>query len=97
MIVGSNGQDMVMPQEDWVTDGHVAQLRQLRARCPVACIPLTPSHCRLFRRWCQARAHWRTEWRSVMFSDENRLRFGAINGRMLVRRRPVECMQPNCL
>ena len=30
---------------------------QLRARRPVACIPLTPSHCRLRLQWCQARAH----------------------------------------
>ncbi|GBO37089.1 hypothetical protein AVEN_176224-1 [Araneus ventricosus] len=40
---------------------------QLRARRPVACIPPTPNHCRLRREWCQARAHWRTEWRSVVF------------------------------
>ncbi|GBM00436.1 hypothetical protein AVEN_179241-1 [Araneus ventricosus] len=30
---------------------------QLRARRPIACIPLTPNHCRLRREWCQARAH----------------------------------------
>ncbi|GFX41912.1 transposable element Tc1 transposase [Trichonephila clavipes] len=41
-------------------------------RAAVASIPLTPRHCRLRGQWCQARAHWRTEWRSVVFSDESR-------------------------
>ncbi|GFS84363.1 uncharacterized protein TNCV_4605751 [Trichonephila clavipes] len=45
---------------------------QLRSRCPVACILLTPSHSRLRCQWCQARAHRRMEWRSVVFSDESR-------------------------
>ncbi|GBO14120.1 hypothetical protein AVEN_217427-1 [Araneus ventricosus] len=70
---------------------------KLRARRPVACIPLTPNHCSLQREWCQARAHWRTEWRSVVFSDESRFCFGASDGRVLVRRRPGECLQPTCL
>ncbi|GBO19986.1 Transposable element Tc1 transposase, partial [Araneus ventricosus] len=70
---------------------------QLRARRPVAGIPLTPKHCRLRLAWCQARAHWRTEWRSVVFSDESRFCLGANDGRVLVRRRPGECLQPTCL
>ena len=70
---------------------------QLRARCPVACIPLTPSHCRLRLQWCQTRAHWRTEWRSVVFSDESRFCLCASDSRVLVRRRPGERLQPNCL
>lgn len=70
---------------------------QLRARRPVACIPLTTSHRRLRLQWCQARAHWRTEWRSVVFSDESRFCLGASDGRVLVRRRPGERLQPNCL
>ncbi|GBM97398.1 hypothetical protein AVEN_822-1 [Araneus ventricosus] len=69
---------------------------QLRARLSVACIPLTPNHCRLRREWCQARAHWRTEWRSVVFSDESRFCLGASDGRVLVRRRPGEHLQPTC-
>ncbi|GFS66485.1 transposable element Tc1 transposase [Trichonephila clavipes] len=40
--------------------------------CNVACIPLTPSHCHLRCQWCQAKAHWRAEWRSVVFADEIR-------------------------
>ncbi|GBN21252.1 hypothetical protein AVEN_205900-1 [Araneus ventricosus] len=70
---------------------------QLRARRPVACIPLTPRHCRLRRQWCQARAQWRAEWRSVMFSDEIRFCLGASDGRVLIRRRPGERLQPNCV
>ncbi|GBN26918.1 hypothetical protein AVEN_111680-1 [Araneus ventricosus] len=70
---------------------------QLRARRPVACIPLTPNHCRLRREWCRARAHWRTEWRSVEFSGERQFCLCASDGRVLVRRRPGEGMQPTCL
>ncbi|GBN73285.1 Transposable element Tc1 transposase [Araneus ventricosus] len=70
---------------------------QLQARCRVACIPLTPNHCRLRHEWCQARDLWRTEWRSVVFSDESRFCLGASDGRVLVRRRPGERLQPTCL
>ncbi|GFU56124.1 transposable element Tc1 transposase, partial [Trichonephila clavipes] len=45
---------------------------QFPARCHVARIPLTPSHYRLRRQWCQTTAHWKTEWRSVVFSDESK-------------------------
>ncbi|GFT15449.1 transposable element Tc1 transposase [Trichonephila clavipes] len=41
--------------------------------------------------------HWKTKWRSVVFSDESRLCFGASDGRVLVRRSPRERLQPNCL
>ncbi|GBM36206.1 hypothetical protein AVEN_97573-1 [Araneus ventricosus] len=55
---------------------------QLRARRPISCIPLTPNHCRLRREWCQARAHWRTEWGAVVFYDESRFCLGASDGRV---------------
>ncbi|GBO38397.1 hypothetical protein AVEN_224615-1 [Araneus ventricosus] len=47
--------------------------RQLRARRPVACIPLTPNHCRLRCERCQARAHWRTdpEFKGGVFQQDN--------------------------
>ena len=70
---------------------------QLRARCPVAFPPLTPNHRHLRLQWCQARAHWRAEWRSVVFSDESRFCLYASDGRMLVRRRPGERLEPSCL
>ncbi|GFW06283.1 uncharacterized protein TNCV_37571 [Trichonephila clavipes] len=70
---------------------------QLRARLPIACIPLTPSNCRLQQQWYQARAHWRMEWRFIEFSNENRFYFGASDGLVFARRRPGECLKPNCL
>ncbi|GFS92742.1 HTH_Tnp_Tc3_2 domain-containing protein [Trichonephila clavipes] len=36
------------------------------------------------------------EWRSVVFSVESRFCLGASDGRVLVRRRPGELLQPNC-
>ncbi|GFT03853.1 transposable element Tc1 transposase [Trichonephila clavipes] len=75
---------------NWLIQG------QLQAKRPVACIQLTPSNCCLRRQWCQARAHWRTEWRSVVFSDESRFCLGASDGGVLVRR-VGKCLQPNCL
>ncbi|GBN05641.1 hypothetical protein AVEN_115893-1 [Araneus ventricosus] len=59
---------------------------QLRTRRPVACIPLAPNHYHLRHEWCQARAHWKTEWRSVVFSDERRFCLCASDDRVLVRR-----------
>ncbi|GFX95617.1 transposable element Tcb2 transposase [Trichonephila clavipes] len=44
-----------------------------------------------------SRAHWRTEWRFAVFSDENRFCLGASDGSVLIRRRSRECLQPNCL
>ncbi|GBM75879.1 Transposable element Tcb2 transposase [Araneus ventricosus] len=70
---------------------------QLRARRPVACIPLTPNHCRLRREWCRARAHWRIKRRSVVLSDERQFCLCASDGRVLVRRRTCERLQPTCL
>ncbi|GFV78576.1 transposable element Tc1 transposase [Trichonephila clavipes] len=57
--------------------------RQLQARHPVACVPLTPSHCLLRRHWCQARACWRF----IVFSGESRLCLRTSDGHVLVRRR----------
>ncbi|GBO27414.1 hypothetical protein AVEN_15899-1 [Araneus ventricosus] len=76
---------------NWLLQG------QLRARRPVACISLTPNHYRLRHEWFQARAHRRTEWRSAVFSDESRFCLGASDGRVLVRRKPGERLQPTCL
>ncbi|GBN42152.1 Transposable element Tc1 transposase, partial [Araneus ventricosus] len=64
---------------------------------PPACIPLTPNHCRLRCEWSRARAHWRTEWRSVVFSDESRFCLCASDGRVVVKRRTGQRLQPTCL
>ncbi|GFT58616.1 transposable element Tc1 transposase [Trichonephila clavipes] len=69
---------------------------QIRTRPPVACLPLTPNHCRLRHQWCQARAPWRTERRSVVFSDESRFCLGASDSRVLIRR-PRKRFQSNSL
>ncbi|GFT29186.1 transposable element Tc1 transposase [Trichonephila clavipes] len=71
--------------------------RYLHVTCLVACNPSTSSHCRLQRQRCQARAHWRTEGKSVVFSDESRFCLGASDDRELVRKSPGECLQTNCL
>ncbi|GFW40459.1 uncharacterized protein TNCV_1020161 [Trichonephila clavipes] len=70
---------------------------QLRTRRVVACIPQTPSHCRLRCRWYQTRAHWRTVWGTVAFSDESRFCLSASDEHVLVGRRTGERLQPNCL
>ncbi|GFU55403.1 transposable element Tc1 transposase [Trichonephila clavipes] len=72
---------------------HRMRLRQ-KFELQFACIPLTPNHCRLRCQWCQAKAHWRTEWRSPMFFDESKFCLCASDGDVLVRRRPGE---PSCL
>ncbi|GFX20005.1 transposable element Tcb2 transposase [Trichonephila clavipes] len=92
-IVGSSGQGMLLPQGGHMVSTerndcciwHIAVAHgKLRARYPVVCIPLTPSHLR-----------W--EWRSVVFYDESRFCLGASDGCVLVRRKPGEHLQPNCM
>ncbi|GFV83835.1 transposable element Tcb1 transposase [Trichonephila clavipes] len=56
--------------------------RQLRDRRFVTRIPLNLSHCRLRRRWCQAKALTRIEWRSIVCSDESRFCLGTSDGRV---------------
>ncbi|GFT91955.1 transposable element Tc1 transposase [Trichonephila clavipes] len=51
----------------------------------------------LRRQRCQARAHWRTVWRSVAFSEESRFCFDASEDHVLVRRSPGGHLQQNCL
>ncbi|GBN15118.1 hypothetical protein AVEN_224731-1 [Araneus ventricosus] len=70
---------------------------QLQARRPLACIPLTPNYCRLRREWCQDRAHWRTEWRFAVFSDDSRFCLSDSDGSVLVRRKQGQRLQPTCL
>ena len=46
-----------------------------------------PQHCDAQRVWCRERVNWRVEWRSVVFSDENRFSLYASDGRTSVQRR----------
>ena len=41
-------------------------------RVPLARLPLTEGHREAWLLWCLERVDWRVEWRSVVFSDENR-------------------------
>ncbi|GFS60870.1 transposable element Tc1 transposase [Trichonephila clavipes] len=68
------------------TVGNQLLQEQFQVRGAVACISLTPSRCHLRRQWSQSRAHWRKNFRSVVFPDESRFCHGASNGRVLVRR-----------
>ncbi|GFY32359.1 hypothetical protein TNCV_3558671 [Trichonephila clavipes] len=43
------------------------------------------------------RAHWRPEWRSIVFSNENRFCLWASNDHVLVRRWPGKRQQPSYL
>ncbi|GFT11137.1 transposable element Tcb2 transposase [Trichonephila clavipes] len=98
-IVGRSVQGIVMPQEDWVPRVTLRTVRnrllqwQLRSKCPVACILLTPCQCRLRRQRCPTRAYWKKEWRYVVFSDESRFYLCASDGRVLVR----GTLRPNCI
>ncbi|GFV50891.1 transposable element Tc1 transposase [Trichonephila clavipes] len=78
------------------TRNHFLQ-RQLQARNLVAYILLTPSHSRLRRQWFQARAHWRTEWISVVFPGKSRFCLQASDGHMLLSRMSGKRLQTNCL
>ncbi|GFX93870.1 uncharacterized protein TNCV_3412331 [Trichonephila clavipes] len=54
------------------------------------------SHPALLKKCLGARAQWKTECRSVVFSDESRFCLGTSDGRMSVSRKPGERFQPNC-
>lgn len=43
----------------------------LHARRPVTCLPFTAAHCQMRLLLYRARAHWRAEWTSVLFTDES--------------------------
>ncbi|GFS86833.1 transposable element Tc1 transposase [Trichonephila clavipes] len=43
------------------------------------------------------KAHWRTEWKLVVYSDESGFSIGVSDGLVLVRRRLLERLQPNYL
>ncbi|GFX37431.1 transposable element Tcb1 transposase [Trichonephila clavipes] len=45
----------------------------LSARHPLLGLPLTQSHRRLRRQWCDERRMWVAEWNEVVFTDESRI------------------------
>ncbi|GFV48338.1 transposable element Tcb1 transposase [Trichonephila clavipes] len=45
----------------------------LSARLPLLGLPLTQSHRRLRRQWCDEKAMWAAEWNEIVFTDESRI------------------------
>ena len=54
------------------TTGNSLLAAGLRSHVPVARPSLTQRHHQVRLLWCRERVDWRVEWRSVVFSDENR-------------------------
>ncbi|UYV62024.1 hypothetical protein LAZ67_1007530 [Cordylochernes scorpioides] len=47
--------------------------RNLRARRPLRCLPLTPVHRQVRLQWCRERSTWNcADWGRIVFSDESR-------------------------
>ncbi|GFY33962.1 transposable element Tc1 transposase [Trichonephila clavipes] len=59
----------------------------LFARCPVRCVPLTPTHRRRRSLWCREHRNWRdNEWGRVLFTDESRFSLSSDSHRILTWR-----------
>ncbi|GFT15054.1 transposable element Tcb1 transposase [Trichonephila clavipes] len=58
------------------------QQSDLSARRPLLGLPLTQSHRRLHRQWCNERRMWAAEWNEVVFTDESRICLQLHDGRM---------------
>ncbi|UYV74897.1 Transposase, partial [Cordylochernes scorpioides] len=51
--------------------------RNLRARRPLRCPPLTPVHRQVRLQWCRERSTWNcADWERIVFSDESRFLLG---------------------
>ncbi|GFV91663.1 transposable element Tcb1 transposase [Trichonephila clavipes] len=60
----------------------------LFARCPVRCVPLTPSHWRRHSLWCREHRNWRdNEWGLILFTDESRFSLSSDSHRILIWRK----------
>lgn len=59
----------------WIVTNRLFQ-GQLRDRLPVAYMSrTTPNYQNLRLQWCHARAHWKAEWRCVVYSDVSHFAF----------------------
>ncbi|GFU33036.1 transposable element Tcb1 transposase [Trichonephila clavipes] len=70
--------------------------RGLSARSPLLGLPLTQSHRRLRRQWCDERRMWAAEWNEVVFTDESRICLQHHDGRIRVWRHRGERMLNSC-
>ncbi|GFW12977.1 transposable element Tcb1 transposase [Trichonephila clavipes] len=69
----------------------------LSARRPLLGQPLTQSHRRLRRQWCNERRMWAAEWNKVVFTEESRICLQLHDGRIRVWRQWGEGMLNNCV
>ncbi|GFW23319.1 transposable element Tcb1 transposase [Trichonephila clavipes] len=69
----------------------------LSARRPLLGLPLTQSHRRLRRQWCDERRMWAAEWNEVVFTDESRICLQHHDGRIRVWRHRGERMLKSCV
>ena len=69
----------------------------LRSRVPLVRLPLISRHSQAQLLWCHERVDWRMEWRSVVFSDENRFCLYASDECTHVWHKPGERHHPKCI
>ncbi|GFY32267.1 transposable element Tcb1 transposase [Trichonephila clavipes] len=69
----------------------------LSTRRPLLVVPLTQSHRRLQRQWCDGRRMWVAEWNEVVFTDESRICLQHHDGRIRVWRHCGERMLNRCV
>ncbi|UYV72229.1 hypothetical protein LAZ67_9002258 [Cordylochernes scorpioides] len=69
--------------------------RNLRARRPLRCLPLTPVHRQVRLQWCRERSTWNCAyWGRIVFSDESRFLLCPDDRRKRVWRRPGQRVDP---
>ncbi|GFT82918.1 transposable element Tcb1 transposase [Trichonephila clavipes] len=69
----------------------------LSARRPLLGLPLTQSHRRLRRKWCDETRIWAAEWNEVVVTDESRICLQHHDGRIRVWRHRGERMLNSCV
>ncbi|UYV65536.1 hypothetical protein LAZ67_3004622 [Cordylochernes scorpioides] len=69
--------------------------RNLRARRPLRCLPLTPVHRQVRLQWCWERSTWNcADWGRIVFSDESHFLLCPDDRRKRVWRRPGQRVDP---
>ncbi|UYV66325.1 hypothetical protein LAZ67_4001331, partial [Cordylochernes scorpioides] len=69
--------------------------RNLRARQPLRCLPLTPVHRQVRLQWGRERSTWNcADWGRIVFSDESRLLLCLDDRRKRIWRRPGQSVDP---
>ncbi|UYV82646.1 hypothetical protein LAZ67_22000361 [Cordylochernes scorpioides] len=69
--------------------------RNLKARRPLRCLPLTPVYRQVRLQWCRERSTWNcADWGRIVFSDESRFLLCPDDRRKRVWRRPGQRVDP---